>query len=99
MFVAEAKYRADAAAYDAAIAARDAAALRALLTFEDQEARVVERVRRKAATFGQDLDEAGDVAAAAHYKVAPDAVAALYADAVVPLTKDVQITYLLRRHA
>ena len=31
----------------------------AMLTFPDQEERVVARVRSKAATFGQDMDEEG----------------------------------------
>ena len=31
------------------------------------------------------------------YKVAPDAIAALYRDWVMPLTKKVQVHYLLRR--
>jgi chorismate mutase len=97
MFVAEAKYRAEAGVYDGRIAAADGAGLMALLTFEEQEARVVERVRRKAETFGQDLDEAGRVRGG-RYKVAPAMVAALYKDWVMPLTKRVQVEYLLRRH-
>lgn len=61
-----------------------------------QEARVVERVRLKAATFGQDIDMEGAVKDT-HYKVKPEVVAALYRDAVMPMTKRVQVAYLLRR--
>lgn len=96
-FVAEAKFQSAPDEYRALIAAQDAAGLMGLLTFPEQEARVVERVRRKAATFGQDLDAGGAASSDARYKVAPEVVAALYREWVMPLTKDVQVAYLLRR--
>lgn len=96
MFVAEAKFRSSPEEYAPAIRAADAAALLATLTFPDQEDRVVARVRAKAATFGQDLDEGG-AAKDAQYKVEPALVAELYRDWVMPLTKEVQVQYLLRR--
>jgi chorismate mutase len=61
-FVAEAKFSASPEQYTPAIEADDGDALMAMLTFPDQEARVVARVRNKAATFGQDMDEDGCVA-------------------------------------
>lgn len=110
-FVAEAKYRAQPDQYSALIRAGDAAGLMALLTDEAVEQRVVERVRLKAATFGQDVEyvcamEGNTPAAttpitrhqgAPRYKVHPDIVARLYDDYVMPLTKEVQVAYLLRR--
>jgi chorismate mutase len=89
-----------------------------LLTDEAVERKVVDRVRRKAATFGQDIldgggggSPGGDGAAAAaaggaaggespaarSFKVPPDALGQLYDDVVMPMTKDVQVEYLLRR--
>ena len=41
------------------VSMQDGDALMAMLTFPDQEERVVARVRSKAATFGQDMDEEG----------------------------------------
>jgi chorismate mutase len=83
-----------------------------LLTDTAVEQRVVDRVRLKAQTFGQDIHTPSSptaVAAAAHasassssdeqprYKVSPDVLADMYARIVMPLTKDVQVQYLLRR--
>lgn len=60
---------------------------------------VVERVRRKAATYGQDVDSSSDgqPRPGAQYKVSPDTIAMLYDKWVMPLTKQVQVEYLLRR--
>lgn len=95
-FIAEAKFVADAAAYENLITRGDAEGLMDLLTFPDQEARVIARVASKAAIFGQDIDGSGK-AMGASYKVEPDLVADLYREWVMPLTKEVQVQYLLRR--
>lgn len=68
---------------------------------------VIERVRRKAATFGQDLDALSSTngsdsdhsssGVAPSYKIKPEAVAELYEQWVMPLTKEVEVQYLLRR--
>lgn len=59
---------------------------------------VIERVRLKAATFGQDLSASnGDGSAGGSYKVRPEVVAQLYEQWVMPLTKEVEVQYLLRR--
>ena len=60
----------------------------------------------KAATFGQDLGP-GDSSAASSgssgggngssYKIRPEAVAHLYEEWVMPLTKEVEVQYLLAR--
>ncbi len=67
-------------------------------------------MRRKAAIYGQDVDadtpdQNGSAAfngrpaegSAPHYKVSPDNIAMLYDKWVMPLTKQVQVEYLLRR--
>jgi len=94
--VAEAKFSANPGEYSHLIRAQDSAGLMALLTFPEQEARVVDRVGGKAATFGQDVDIDGKPTNT-NYKVAPAVVADLYRDWVMPLTKEVQVAYLLRR--
>lgn len=113
MFVAEAKFRKQTAEYTELVKRQDAAAILELLTDRAVELKVVERVRLKAATFGQDLSSsAGAPAPAAaaagngsehtsssssSYKVRPEVVAQLYEQWVMPLTKEVEVQYLLRR--
>lgn len=89
-FIAEAKFIADSHTYEGLIANSDADALMDLLTFPEQEERVISRVASKAAIFGQDIDSNGQ-AMAASYKVEPDLVADLYREWVMPLTKEVQV--------
>ncbi|KAG2489831.1 hypothetical protein HYH03_011634 [Edaphochlamys debaryana] len=101
-FVAEAKFLAKTAEYTELIRAGDADGIMELLTDREVERRVVERVRRKAATFGQDITENGAPAAPQNgegprLKVCPDLVARVYEDIVMPLTKEVEVIYLLRR--
>jgi chorismate mutase len=55
---------------------------------------VLERVQLKAATFGQDLSSGGG---GGTYKVRPEVVAQLYEQWIMPLTKEVEVQYLLRR--
>jgi len=101
-FVAEAKFRDNQDIYVPLIHEQNAPAIMEALTYLDQEQRVVERVRTKAATFGQDVrpsssgtpDPNEQVNA---YKIHPDKVASLYAQWVMPLTKVVQVEYLLHR--
>ena len=93
-FVAEAKYRENSAAFDAAIAAGDGAAIMAALTSPQQEAAVAARVARKAAAMGASVAEVEPGAAC---RVTPEAAARLWVDVVMPLTKQVQVAYLLRR--
>lgn len=57
---------------------------------------VVERVRRKAAIFGQDITDSND-GKGSTFKVEPSTVAELYEKWIMPLTKQVQVAYLLRR--
>ena len=70
-----------------------------LLTFEEVEATIKKRVEAKAKTFGQEVRIMGeeDEAADSTYKIKPRLVANLYGDWIMPLTKEVQVEYLLRR--
>ena len=94
-FVAEAKFRADPGGYAALAVAGDRAGIYDRLTDVGVEAAVLARVRAKAAAFGADVDPAET--AGADPKVDPAAVAGLYADVVLPLTKEVQVRYLMTR--
>uniref|UniRef100_A0A5B7BH81 chorismate mutase n=1 Tax=Davidia involucrata TaxID=16924 RepID=A0A5B7BH81_DAVIN len=97
-FVAEAKFRESPASYEAAIRVQDRAQLMELLTYETVEAAIKKRVDMKAKTFGQEVrinpeEDAADPV----YKIKPSLVANLYGDWIMPLTKEVQVEYLLRR--
>eukprot|EP00775_Hariotina_reticulata_P005011 gene5011-5252_t len=100
-FVAEAKFRANPEAYTALIKAQDADGLMELLTDLKVEQNVVDRVRLKAATFGQDIGGIGSQQQSQHdpvkLKVQPDIMAKMYEKMIMPLTKDVQVEYLLHR--
>lgn len=67
-----------------------------LLTFARVEEAVKKRVEKKAMTFGQEV-KLGDEGNKGKYKVNPAIVSRLYGDWVIPLTKDVEVEYLLHR--
>lgn len=89
--------------YTALIKAQDADGLMELLTDVKVEQMVVERVRLKAATFGADINPAAAANSqqvgsdGKRCKIQPDVLASMYDKMVMPLTKDVQVAYLLRR--
>ncbi|XP_027362359.1 chorismate mutase 3, chloroplastic [Abrus precatorius] len=97
-FVAEAKFQEAPSVYEAYIKEKDQKRLLELLTYETVEASVKKRVEMKARTYGQvvKINETGDVADPV-YKIKPSLIANLYGDWIMPLTKEVQIEYLLRR--
>eukprot|EP00955_Chlamydomonas_euryale_P083909 363901-Chlamydomonas_euryale.AAC.9 len=82
--------------YTELIKARDSGGIMELLTDIAVEDRVVERVALKAATFGQDV-VSGSAAPSTNLKISPDAVGSLYRKWIMPLTKEVEVMYLLRR--
>ncbi|PIA62924.1 hypothetical protein AQUCO_00200737v1 [Aquilegia coerulea] len=96
-FVAEAKYRASPAVYDDAIRAQDSSQLMALLTYEAVEDAVQHRVEVKTRTYGQEVVVNEKDGADPVYKIKPTLVADLYGKWIMPLTKEVQVAYLLRR--
>jgi chorismate mutase len=69
-----------------------------LLTYEIVEASVQKRVEMKARTYSQvvKINETGDVADPV-YKIKSGLIGNLYGDWIMPLTKQVQVEYLLRR--
>ncbi|KAK4490723.1 hypothetical protein RD792_001424 [Penstemon davidsonii] len=97
-FVAEAKFRASPDVYKAAIVAQDRTQLMDLLTYPEVEEAIEKRVEMKTRTYGQDLPMNGSVDKIDPvYKINPSLVADLYGDWIMPLTKQVQVEYLLRR--
>ncbi|KAH7532689.1 hypothetical protein FEM48_Zijuj04G0048700 [Ziziphus jujuba var. spinosa] len=98
-FVAECKYQTSPEAYETAIKEQDKDKLMTLLIYPTLEEAIKKRVEMKAKTYGQEMViyGEGDDKSDPVYKIAPSLVADLYSDWIMPLTKDVQIEYLLRR--
>ncbi|XP_023771399.1 chorismate mutase 1, chloroplastic [Lactuca sativa] len=94
-FVAEAKFRASPDDYEAAIKTQDRGKLMDLLTYPIVEEAIKKRVETKAKTYGQVVDVKDSPEPV--YKINPSLVADLYGDWIMPLTKQVQVEYLLRR--
>jgi chorismate mutase len=82
---------------------QDSNSLMDLLTFKAVEEKVKKRVEKKARTFGQNVtleDNAGkqqSTAGDSECKLDPTVLSKLYDQWVMPLTKDVEVEYLLRR--
>ncbi|KAK6155055.1 hypothetical protein DH2020_009303 [Rehmannia glutinosa] len=97
-FVAEAKFRASPDVYKPAIKAQDRARLMDLLTYPAVEETIKNRVEMKTRTYGQELTVNGNADNTDPvYKINPSLVADVYGDWIMPLTKQVQVEYLLRR--
>ncbi|XP_017426349.1 chorismate mutase 3, chloroplastic isoform X2 [Vigna angularis] len=97
-FVAEAKFQEVSSKYEAAIKAKDRELLLELLTDKTEEAIVKKRVELKATIFGQvvQIDEAYNVVNPT-YKIKPSFIVELFENNIIPLSKEVQVEYLLRR--
>lgn len=67
-----------------------------LLTFEAVEAMVKKRVEKKATIFSQEVT-LNDTKSKGNYKIDPPSVSRLYDEWIMPLTKHVEVEYLLRR--
>ena len=69
-----------------------------LLTYPAVEESIKRRVETKAKTYGQEVTvNVKEDGADPIYKINPSLVADLYGDWIMPLTKEVQVEYLLRR--
>ncbi|KAK7352641.1 hypothetical protein VNO80_18065 [Phaseolus coccineus] len=96
-FVAEAKFREAPQVIEPLIRAKDREALMKLLTLKRVEEMVVKRVEKKAMVFGQEVSLDNDVKKGGTYKVDPSIVSLLYQKWLIPLTKNVELEYLLKR--
>lgn len=97
-FVAESKFRSQPEEYTRLIQARDADGIMELLTNAAVEAKLLRRVHAKASAYGQDIEGApGERSTQPAYKVDPELIVALYRDHIIPLTKEVEVLYLLER--
>lgn len=71
----------------------------AVLTYPEVEEMIKRRVEMKTRTYGQEvMCETGENGSSdPAYKINPTLVANLYEEWIMPLTKEVQVEYLLRR--
>lgn len=102
MFVSESKFRSDPRAFLEPIRKRDSETLLALITKPAVEAALLVRLRQKAQVYGQDLNNAvagmqSGNGGSADRKIEADEVVKLYESFVIPLTKVVEVDYLLKR--
>lgn len=98
-FIAEAKFQSETERYTALIHANDAEGIMEALTNRAVEKKVLERVKRKASTYGQDIADSSVTVPSDQLKVDPQLISDLYRDFVMPLTKEVEVDYLLQRVA
>jgi chorismate mutase len=93
-FIAEAKYQAEPEIYGRLIAAGDGDGLWQQLTDAAVEQRLQARVKQKAAAYGRDIDGESP---SPRCRIAPATIAHIYAAWIVPMTKEVEVAYLLER--
>jgi len=103
LFVAESKFRTETEKARALIRAQDRDGLMAFITKPDVEAKNVQRVILKARTFSQTISAAEEnqlaptLSLSTSYKVSAEFIGAVFSEYLMPLTKDVEVEYLLKR--
>jgi chorismate mutase len=94
-FVAESKFRAETERFTRLIKAEDREGIEAAITKPAVEKQVLERLRLKVQTYGTDPSAGSpDIPQA---KINVDAVVSMYRDFVIPITKEVEVEYLMQR--
>ncbi len=91
-YVAESKFQKDTAGYEALIRADDRHGIMEKLTDTAVEKKLLERVKLKASTYGQEPDAVNP-----QYKINPAVIQEIYSDIIIPLTKEVEYQYLVER--
>ncbi|KAM7200038.1 chorismate mutase [Naviculisporaceae sp. PSN 640] len=94
-FVAESKFQSETEKFTQLIRAGDRDGIGEAITNRAVEKKVLERLKLKARTYGTDPSlspDGGD-----HVKINVDAVVAMYETFVIPLTKEVEVEYLMQR--
>ncbi|KAH7906013.1 chorismate mutase [Hygrophoropsis aurantiaca] len=100
-FVSESKFSEKPSAFIPHIQTPNRAALEALITKPEVERKLLQRLRKKAATYAQDFAPDGEAITDSHLngsaKIDVDGVVELYENYIIPLTKEVEVDYLLHR--
>ncbi|XP_022976259.1 chorismate mutase 2-like isoform X1 [Cucurbita maxima] len=95
-YVAEVKFRDAPKEYETPIRSKERDTLMKLLTFEAVEEMVKKRVERKAMVFGQEVT-LNNTNEGGKHSIDPSLASRLYSEWVMPLTKEVEVEYLLCR--
>ncbi|KAJ7175900.1 chorismate mutase [Mycena filopes] len=102
-FVSESKFQENPAAFIPHIQSRNRAILEGLITKPEVEKRLLLRLKKKAETYAQDFATDGQFKrdangnGDAYSKIDVDGVVDLYESFIIPLTKEVEVDYLLQR--
>ncbi|KAI0755020.1 chorismate mutase [Daedaleopsis nitida] len=97
-FVSESKFRDNPAAFVPHIQARNRAALAGLITKPEVERKLLQRLRKKASLYALNFSPDGEpLNDDATRKIDVDGVVELYEHYIIPLTKEVEVDYLLVR--
>lgn len=95
-FVAESKFRTETERFVQLIKAEDRAGIDDAITNAKVERQVLDRLKLKAKTYGTD-PSLNHSATGGEEKINVDAVVKMYAQVVIPLTKVVEVEYLMQR--
>ncbi|KAK2810946.1 hypothetical protein FQN50_002537 [Emmonsiellopsis sp. PD_5] len=95
-FVAESKFRAETERFVGLIRAGDREGIDDAITNAAVERKVLERLRLKARTYGTDPAAPGGLEGGGQ-KINVEAVVAMYKDSIIPMTKIVEVEYLMQR--
>ncbi|KAG2153105.1 chorismate mutase [Suillus bovinus] len=100
-FVSESKFSANPAAFIPHILTPNPTALEALITKPEVERKLLQRLRKKAAIYAQEFSADGEAIVNSDLngraKIDVDGVVELYESYIIPLTKEVEVDYLLHR--
>lgn len=102
-FVSESKFQENPAVFIPHILKPNPAALEALITKPEVEQKLLQRLLKKATTYAQDFQSEDAVVVNGHgranqaSKIDVDGVVDLYESYIIPLTKEVEVEYLLHR--
>jgi chorismate mutase len=96
-FVAESKFQQETDRFVKLIKAEDRTGIDAAITNAKVEQQVLERLRLKAKTYGKDPSLGTNGSVGSDEKINVEAVVKMYAQVVIPLTKVVEVEYLMQR--
>ncbi|CCH59085.1 hypothetical protein TBLA_0B02430 [Henningerozyma blattae CBS 6284] len=91
-FVAEAKFQSNIPLYTELIKNKDIAGITENITNSAVEEKILERLTKKAEVYGVDPTTNSN-----ETKITPEYLVKIYKEFVIPITKEVEIDYLLRR--
>ncbi|ANB11622.1 chorismate mutase ARO7 [Sugiyamaella lignohabitans] len=94
-FVAETKFLAEREKFTELIKARDSQGIDEAITNSAVEQQILDRLLLKAETYG--TDPTLRYSQKAQGNIEPEAVVKIYKECIIPLTKKVEVDYLLRR--